>query len=99
ATLLTVSLVRSRELVIVHTQPKVPRVPSASLSINHSPTPLIGPERPSGGLRHLRLSMKGPPTALVGFGTALRRFFCRPSMNDPPTALVGFGDVRAQILL
>jgi hypothetical protein len=33
--------------------------------------------------------MNDPPTALVGFGRALRRPVCRLSMNEPPTALVG----------
>src|SRR5258707_319093 len=38
----------------------------------------------------VRLSMNNPPTALVGFGDACGRLFCRLSMNNPPTALVGF---------
>ena len=34
-----------------------------------------------------RLDMNDPPTALVGFGSAV--VLCRPNMNEPPTALVG----------
>ena len=38
--------------------------------------------------RRVRLAMNDPPTALVGFKSALR-LACRSSVNNPPTALVG----------
>jgi hypothetical protein len=42
--------------------------------------------------RDFRLGMNDPPTALVGFKSALWSCF-RLGMNDPPTALVGLSSL------
>ena len=80
---------------IVHTQPIRTGAASPVFPESHQPSWWIvhtrAIRRQAGKMATpIRLSMNNPPTALVGFGDACGRLFCRLSMNNPPTALVGF---------